>query len=156
MNKNFLIAVMAATTILSGSAIAKDYSASVSYEWGKFAEAKVNQIIPIQKITEEMMNKVMEGECQGVAIECTAGVSIPVKPFLKGDLVHLSTASSQAPSVEILKTFYLKSDGKEILFSHDLQDWKGFFEFITGSAAVSVGVKEGELVADVGAELNIR
>lgn len=156
MKKNLLIAMIMATNMILGIVMAKDYSASASYEWGTFSEEKINYVIQIQHLNEDMMKKIMEGERQDIAIECTSGTSIPVFPFLKGGLINLEPVNYNAFSINVLKTLYLKSNGKEILFSHNLTEWKSFFEFITGNATVSLEVKEGQVSACIGAELNAR
>lgn len=152
MKKTLLIAAMLISFATIGALIAKDDSTLASGD----CSVKTLCIIPMQDITEDMTAEVMEGKRQDIAIECTEGLSIPISPFLKGNLINLESKGYDVLSLNVLNAFYFKSDGREILFSRDLKDWKDFFTFVTGNATVSLSVREGRILADIGAELNVR
>lgn len=152
MKKNIMIAVLAAATLVSGSGIATE----LCYKWGKFLETKVENVIPIQEVSEEMIERIMKGSCLDVAVECTAGTTISLRPFVKGDLINLDRIGHSDLTLNVIKSFYLRSNGEEVLFSWDCQDWKTFFEFLTGNARISLSVKDDHVFAEMGAELNAR
>ena len=158
MIKQLIAGALMVSCISSGEIVANDnkLAASLQYEWDAAQAAEVTKVIPIQKVTEEMISNVMKGESTDVAVECTAGVSIPLNLFLKGNLISLEAMKDSHYSVRILKTFYLRHDGKEVVFSHDLNQWKSVLDFTTGSTGISLNIVEGQLTLGCGAELNIR
>ncbi len=130
MRRN-IIAVMTTVLTLVGSAVQ--------------AELKT---IPIEEIDLE------EIELSDVVVECAAGSSIPLRPFIRGEIVHLDSDGFDDLLLTVLETFYLKFDEEEILFSWEAQQWKRFSEFFTGNATLSLSSQDDQMVIELGAELH--
>ena len=146
MNKKVLIVLIMVVNIFSGRTMAASHPAS---------ETNSNNIIQIQEVNDEILANLTQ---ELLIFELTEGASIPVKLFLKGDVFELESTSENAFLIKTLKTIYFKkAEGAEFLFSHDLEIWKGFFEFFKGSLNINYSVREGEgAFFDVTSDLNTR
>jgi len=82
---------------------------------------------------------------------------MPFKLALKGEFLGLESTQSASLYLNVLKTCYVRCEEKEnFLFSTDLQTWKDFSEFFTGSLNVSVQAENGGPIAGLQFELNQR
>ena len=114
-----------------------------------------DQIIRLSDLNDGMIQDFSQGNMGNFVVECPVGASLPFKFRLKGEFLGLE--STRLLHLNVLKTCYVRCQGKEnFLFSTDLQTWKDFSEFFTGSLNVSVEVENGETVAGLQLELNQR
>ena len=116
-----------------------------------------NQIIRLSDLNDRVIQDFSQGNMGDFVVECSAGASLPFRLTLKGEFLGLESASLAPLQLNVLKTCYVRCLEKEnFLFSTDLQDWKGFSEFFTGSLNVSVEAETGSPVAGLQFELNQR
>ncbi len=114
-----------------------------------------NQIIQLSDLNDRVIKDFSQGNIDDFVVECPAGASLPFKLILKGEFLELESNSIAPLQLNILKTCYVRCEEKEnFLFSTDLQTWKGFSEFFTGSLDVSVGAENGSPIAGLQFELN--
>lgn len=123
---------------------------------GGEADGTYHRII---RLTDPRDNQAVEDFFQGknnFVLECAEGTSFPFRIKVKGQLVELDETDKPL-YLNILKTCYLRyEDGENFLFSADLQTWKEFLEFFTGELNISVGIENGNLIADLQLEVNQR
>ena len=116
-----------------------------------------NQIICLSDLNDRVIQDFSQGNIGDFVVECPAGASLPFKLTLKGEFLGLESAAAAPLYLNVLKTCYVRCEEKEnFLFSTDLQTWKGFSEFFTGSLNVSVEAENGGPVAGLKFELNQR
>lgn len=112
------------------------------------------QTIPVQKITPQHLELIRSGAATDVAIAFEAGLHLPLRFVLTGDLVELVQTGKEQISIQ--KTFYVQNKEGELLFSTDLQNWSPLSSFITGNIAVGLSIEEEELLAILGVDANER
>lgn len=113
-----------------------------------------NQILVLSDLNELVIKDFSSGNREDLVVECPAGAILPCTFTLKGEFLGLEAAPH---NLNVLKTCYVRCVEKEnFLFSTDLQTWKGFSEFFTGSINVSVGADSGGPIAGLQLELNER
>lgn len=116
-----------------------------------------NQMISLFDLNDRGIEDFSNGKMGDLIVECPEGVSLPFKMTLKGQFLALEIADVTPYYLKVLKTCYVRCDGKEnFLFSTDLHAWKGFSEFFTGELKVSVETENGGPVAGLQLELNQR
>ena len=105
--------------------------------------------------TEELLN-IMEGKVENLAIHFPKGVSLPLKPRIKGDFFELRNQDAEL-LLEIKKDFYVRSSQGSLMFSSDLRDWKELEMFVTGTLFAGLMKNEADPVtALLEAEINER
>lgn len=114
------------------------------------------QVIPVDQLTQDMLNALMEGKHPDAAVEFPAHTLIPVGFFLKGDLVELAQGRANCGQVEFKQRVYARNTGGSLLFSSNLQEWKPLFMFITGNASVALSIENEKPSLLFGAEVNRR
>ncbi|HSX13126.1 MAG TPA: hypothetical protein VLE96_01720 [Chlamydiales bacterium] len=114
------------------------------------------EIVNICNLTDTDLNEIMEGHHPEMAIEFSAQTIIPIRFFLKGDLVNLIENEGKFGAVEVKQTFYARNVEEELILSTNLTDWKPFLEFITGIASVTLSIQDGQPSISIGAETNRR
>lgn len=112
------------------------------------------QTIPVQKITPQHLELIRSGAATDVAIAFEAGLHLPLRFVLTGDLVEFVQTGKEQISIQ--KTFYVQNKEGELLFSTDLQNWSPLSSFITGNIAVGLSIEEEELVTILGVDANER
>lgn len=109
------------------------------------------KVINVCNLADNDLNEIMLGHHPEMAVEFSAQTTLPISFFLKGDLVNL-VDDENLRTVEIIKTFYARCVGQELILSTNLTDWKPFLEFITGNVSVSLSIQEGKPSFVLGAE----
>lgn len=112
------------------------------------------KIVNICELTDAELTEVMNGRHPDVAIEFSSQTSLPIHFFLKGELVSLDDEVSGL--VKIKQTLYARCQDKQWFLSTNLNEWKPWLQFITGTASVALSIQEGEPSLLVGAETNKR
>lgn len=114
------------------------------------------KVIGLSEISEQVLNEIMQGQHPDLAVQFCKGVQLPLNFFLRGDLVHLVEDQVNLGRIEIQQTFYARCIGGELILSTNLNEWKPFFEFITGNASIALSVQNQEPSITFGAEANRR
>lgn len=114
------------------------------------------KVINVCDLTDGDLNEIMQGNHPEIAVEFSAQTTLPIRFFLKGDLVNLVENDENFRAVEIVQTFYARCVQQELILSTDLTGWKPFLEFITGNASVSLSIQDGKPSIVAGAETNKR
>ncbi len=123
----------------------------------KATELSQNQMISLCDLDDRVIQEFSDGKMRELIIECTEGTRLPFSLSLRGDFLALEHEAVPSLYLKLLKTCYVRCDGKEnFLFSTDLQTWEGFSEFFTGELRLSVGTENGEPEASLQLELNQR
>lgn len=123
----------------------------------KTTEWSQNQIISLSDLNDRVIQDFSNGKMSDLIVECSEGINLPFKVTLKGQFLALESASIAPLYLKVLKTCYVRCDGREnFLFSTDLHIWKGFSEFFTGELKVSIETENGGPVAGLQLELNQR
>lgn len=114
------------------------------------------EIISLSDLNDNVIEDFSNGNMDCI-VECREGTTLPFKLTLKGEFLALESAAISPLYLKILKTCYVRCDGKEnFLFSTDLQNWKEFSEFFTGELTVAIETENGGPVAGLQLELNER
>ena len=116
-----------------------------------------DQIVRLSDLNDRVIQDFSQGNMGDFVVECPAGARLPFKLTLKGEFLGLESTQSAPLYLKVLKTCYVRCEEKEkFLFSTDLQTWKDFSEFFTGSLNVSVHAENGGPIAGLQFELNQR
>ncbi len=153
MRKIISITFMAIATGISSFVVAKDIS-SAKKSWDSVQQDF--KVVNICDISEQELNRAMQGQFSELAVEFSENTILPLKLFLKGELVHLLVNKDDFEQVEVKKTFYARLVEGELFLSSNLSEWKPFLEFITGNISVFISVQDGKPSAEIGAEINLR
>lgn len=141
--------------VLNGAIYAAEIDFSVGAKpWENFS--KELRVINLLSFEDVLFTELMRGEHPEIAVEFSAGTILPIHFFLKGDLVNLIDHETRSGRIEILQKFYARYIEGELIFSHNLVDWKPFFEFMTGTATAILSIQNGEPSLTFGAETNRR
>ena len=89
-------------------------------------------VIPLHELTSEHLEGIFLGRYPSLAVEFAAGSYLSIDFCLQGDLIRLVANNENIGSIEVLKTFYVRVDEKNCLFSVDKKEWKSLLEFVTG------------------------
>lgn len=148
-----LIMMSLTLTTIFGTAIAVPVCFSVV---PNVREAVRNlKVVNVGDLSEGDFNEIMLGNTPDTAIEFSAGTSMPIGFFLKGDLVNL-VEEGNCGAVEICQAFYIRNVGQELFFSTDLKEWKPFQEFVSGTLSMTLNLENGRPSIRIGAEANQR
>jgi hypothetical protein len=109
------------------------------------------QTISLSNLKDGDVENFCHGKLKDSIIECSEGSFIPLKLTVKGEYLSLSNDSSD---LKVMKTCYVRCEemGK-FLFSSDLEEWKEFGEFFTGS--INVAIEQHDEVAMIGLEVEL-
>ncbi len=118
------------------------------------AQCKTINVIPLSEITNETLQELFEGKRPNIALECSEGLNLPLTISISGDM--LDAVSDGYTSIKVLKNCYIRCEKGFLLFSTDLNDWKDFSTFFTGSIGFSLSVENEEPTASLNCELNQR
>lgn len=153
MFKKSLMAILGAGVLFAVEGYASD-----SPRTGQSVSENVQlQKITIDAIEEKELDAFSKGERPGYILEVPSQTWFPVRFLLTGDIIALdSLENTEELGIKLLKTVYVKNGGQQFLFSHDGIQWKPFSDFFTGTAAISLGKKDGKLVGSISADLNAR
>lgn len=143
---------------LSAPSEATSVNFSINHNsWEKYAENL--KVLKLSEISEQVLSEISLGEHPDLAVQFSKGIQLPIHFFLKGDLVNLTedpVASMNLGRLEIQQTFYARLVEGELILSIDLNEWKPFFEFITGNASAALSIQNQEPSISLGAEANRR
>lgn len=147
MNMKF-IGFLLLSVIGSGELMATDHLSEK--EWHS------TRVIRLTELDEQTTQDFFNGKMSDSVLECSEGATLPLITILKGEFLA-SDPTENLSHLKILKTCYVRwKDTNNLLFSTDLQDWKEFSEFFTGSIKASVQTQNGKTVAGLELELNQR
>lgn len=116
------------------------------------------QLVFADQLTDQEIKRILQGEVPNTTIEFVAGSLIPLRLNLTGDLLslHETSGSKNSAVLEVQQTLYVRYANEQLIFSTDLNEWKSFFEFVTGEVNTTVSVEDGQSVIVIDAELNRR
>jgi hypothetical protein len=114
------------------------------------------QRISLLDLDESVMQDFYLGKMGETIVECPEGARLPLKLIVKGQFLSLEPAAPLC--LTVLRTCYIRwmGGGENILFSSDLQTWKGAGEFFTGELRASIEKESGAPLAALHFELNQR
>lgn len=150
-----LVVMTLALTAICGSVCAASADFPInSKPWETMSQNL--KVINVCDLTDSDLNEIMLGNHPEIAVEFSAQTTLPIRFFLKGDLVYLVENDENFRAVEIVQTFYARCVPQGLILSNNLTDWKPFLEFITGNASVSLSIQDGKPSIMMGAEANQR
>lgn len=115
-----------------------------------------NQVTSITEFNQELVDLFFEGKVPNTILEFTQGIRFPLCIALNGEFLALEQVEANPYYVKILKSCFVKSVGKDFLFSTDLQTWKSFSDFFTGSMGGSLYYMDEQPQVGLKLELNQR
>lgn len=116
-----------------------------------------DRVISLSELNRETVEDFWQGKIGNIVLECPEGTCLPVKMAVKGEFLALESPVAPSLYLKVLKTCYIRCVEREhFVFSEDLQNWKEPSEFFTGRFSVSVGVQDGQPMAELELELNQR
>lgn len=153
MKKLIFLSLSLTSICLSAFAASADFSIN-SKSWENPCQDL--RVVNICSLSDQELNKIMEGHHPEIAVEFSSQTSLPISFFLKGDLVNLVESGGKFGTVEIKESFYARRVEQELIFSTNLSEWKPFLEFITGNVSVALNIHDGQPSIVIGAETNRR
>jgi hypothetical protein len=115
------------------------------------------RVVNIFDITESELNRCVQGECSELAVEFSEGSILPLDMFLGGNFITFAAEEElHGLQIEVKQTFYIRCMEDDFIFSLNLEEWKPFFEFATGSISVALGTREGGPFVRLGADAGTR
>ena len=93
-------------------------------------------------LTEEMLNNFMERKMPEMIIECPKGATLPRHVSIKGDFFNYLGDDSNPLTLE--KTFYVRFEGEDWVFSSDLQDGSHYSILFYRFLWIALSVREKE------------
>lgn len=149
--KKFIFATL---VIIPAILSAFDFSISCPHATEVATDLKV---INVFDLNEKNFVEVLQGNYPDVAIEFSANSVLPIRFFLKGDLISLAENEEHLPvHLEVRKTFYVRCMQDDLFFSSNLSDWKPFVDFATGSLSFAFCFQKEQTSILMGAETNLR
>ncbi len=100
------------------------------------------QIVSLSTLTSVEMESILTQALGNVVVEFPSGTILPVKFFLRGDLVTFVEQEKEIGQVKMEKTIYVRLIKEEFLFSLDLIEWKSLLDLVTGRVDVSLDIEE--------------
>lgn len=113
-------------------------------------------VVSLVDMDDKSLEKLFSGYSEDLILECPEGIELPFRFNLGGDFLSVESAEESVQTVKVLKTFYVKSFGGELLFSANLVEWQEFGDFFKGSVGASVGHYDGRQNIGLSIELNQR
>jgi len=153
MKKYALLSMALTATCLSSFAVAADFPINPK-PWETFSQDI--RVVQLASLNDTDLKEIMEGKHPEMAVEFAAHTNLPVSFYLKGDLLSLAESDDKWGTIEIKQTFYARLIGEELILSSNLNDWKPFMEFITGTATVGLSIQDGKPSIVVGSKTNRR
>ncbi|MFI5343019.1 MAG: hypothetical protein ACHQUC_02235 [Chlamydiales bacterium] len=112
------------------------------------------RVIKLTDLSQELLQDYFSGKCEDIVLECSEGTSLPLNLTMRGDFVLMEGGEQTLQTIRILNTCYIKCSGEEFLFSVDLETWKEFFDFFTGSFGIEIHLQENGVQIGCNVELN--
>lgn len=103
------------------------------------------QVVSLCDVTADELNQMVDGLLSDVVIEFPAQAQLPLRFFLRGDLVNFAEEPRDLGFVLVAQTFYLRSIQGKLFLSADLTNWTPFLEFIRGNLSIGFN-KQGDSV----------
>ena len=116
-------------------------------------DSSTHVVVALSELTEEITTE--DFFAGKFVLECSEGSVLPFNFSLKSEFLALEVENTYS-NIKVLKTCFIKHVEDTFLFSTDLQNWKGFQEFFTGTIGCSVNVEEGTPTVNFNIELNQR
>jgi hypothetical protein len=113
------------------------------------------ETIAIDDVAPEIIEAFSQGKLEGTVIKLSEGIEFPLEIACTGDLLQFERTQTSS-SLRILQTVYIRNDSGQFMLSRDGLEWKPLFDFVKGNISVGIGNYEGELKANINAELNRR
>ena len=86
-----------------------------------------------------------------IIVRCPKGSTLPLDFSVKGNTVSVPKVTCE---LKIEKDIYLAFVEDSLFLSSDLQDWKVFCDFWTGSCSFGAMIDDGQLITDFGFEVD--
>lgn len=113
-----------------------------THSGGKTLEQYCESIVPITEMTQQMAEEFFNGKLTSVVVKCSKGCSLPFRMNLTSEFLEFDSGEA-AQSITVLRDCYIKNDGVAFLFSGDLNSWKNFENFFTGSFGIALSYDGG-------------
>lgn len=107
------------------------------------------EIIPIQDLNkikdfekykdlsdDQKINEIMKNWDKNWAIEVNKGLELPINPRIEGEFFHLNPDQKEI-WISVDKSFYIRLEDENFLFSIDLKTWQSADKFFTGLIGIS-------------------
>ncbi len=135
MNKSIvgylLIAILGTSSLMAGHK-----------KKNKRAGEEPAQVLSFEEFALDAVDGFSKGKSQNYIVECPAGMQLPLKLSMSGDMFQVEPNDSIV-NIKLLKPCYVKCTKKQgLLFSVDMEKWKEFDEFFSGSVSASLGVQD--------------
>lgn len=112
-------------------------------------------IVNLYDLNDRMIEAFFTGENRDLILECQEGALLPCTLGVTGDFLSLEAA--EPLYMRVLSTCYVRCNGQNhFLFSADLEEWKPFMEFFTGTVNLSLSTESGAPMAGLQLELKAR
>lgn len=112
-------------------------------------------VVRLTDMKQELLQDYFSGHAENIIVECPEGICLPLNFSISGEFLSVESVP-HAYFIRVLKTCYIKSSGDKFLFSVDLQNWKEFAEFFTGSLGISFGLHDDQQQVGLSLEMNQR
>ena len=99
---------------------------------------------------EEVLVDLSEQVSPQIIVKCPAGSTFPLDFSVEGNSISVPRITCQ---LNMKKDMYLVFVEDSLFLSSDLQDWRVFCDFWTGSCSFGASIEDGKLVADFGFEV---
>ncbi len=120
-------------------------------------ESRDLQVMTITTLSQVDLDVVLNQADENIVIEFPAGTIVPLKFFLKSDLITFIGEEKRLGQLKAESTFYVRLlRGEEFLFSLDLIEWKSILDFFTGRADIALSIEEKIPSITFGVEANQR
>ncbi len=145
-----LIAVATLFSTTSGSAF--EYEFPVNH--GKPPEIEIVDFVTVRDLSKEMLQDIMGGGLQNIAIEFPKDEQLPLELFIGGDLISLVKTEDAPTFIKFNKSIFIRNYYGSLLLSVDLKHWSPFERFVTGTLKVLLSIEEEKgPVITLGADL---
>jgi len=145
-----LIAVATLLSTTSGNAFEFEFPLN----HGKPPEIEIVDFVRVGDLTEDMLQKIMNGDMQNIAIEFPKDEQLPLELFIGGDLISLVQSDDMPTFIKFNKSIYIRNHHGKLFLSADLHHWSPFERFVTGTLKVLLSIEESQgPVITLGADL---
>lgn len=128
-------------------------AASTNYREGILNPASV---LHIEDINQETLQTFLQGKLTDFVLECPEGTKLPLYFSLKGDIMASEEQETTPLFITFSRTFYIRCEKDQWLFSVDGNEWKGLLDFFTGTISFGLDACQGFPKASFGVEANVR
>lgn len=112
-------------------------------------EIEMMQVVSLENIEKNTLEGFSKGENPWLVLKCTQGVKLPFKVVIKGGYFELDDAERSDLFIRIAKTCYMRHSEGVFLFSDDLQNWKEFQQFFSGTVGISFDDANSQITLSV-------